>query len=240
MSENKEVQQSVGNEAQVTPAVQQANRKKKPNKRMIIAIVLLVLYSVVLVFATVKIDRAVLAKRMEKAFSSAFDESEEDTTQADSKKGKKVAKTKLTADELEAKLAEQPVVVKGTSVLVQSDEYKSLYPDLLSAVIQNNSGIEIKSVTVGFVAWDENNLPVKIAGKYDYGDGMYFQQVAMDDVNLIDGATYGEKSGMGLDDNHTIKTAKAIIISYTDFDGNTWENPLLEDFKAIYENQKLV
>lgn len=84
MSENKEVQQSVGNEAQVTPAVQQANRKKKPNKRMIIAIVLLVLYSVVLVFATVKIDRAVLAKRMEKAFSSAFDL--EDSTGDDNRK----------------------------------------------------------------------------------------------------------------------------------------------------------
>ena len=32
---------------------------------------------------------------------------------------------------------------------------------------------------------------------------------------------------------------KAIVASYTDFDGNTWTNPVLEDWQNAYENKPL-
>ena len=44
-----------------------------------------------------------------------------------------------SAEELEASLASQPVFVSNTNYAVQNDRYKSIYPDLLQAIIQNNS-----------------------------------------------------------------------------------------------------
>lgn len=249
LTPNSTVPQSSQPQFQSQPQLQPkpSKAKKKLSKRAILAIVLVVVYSVVLVIATVKVDRFVLEKRLEKVFSSAFDGTADENsanteTNDDMVAGSKLpAQNKLSAMELEAQLAEQPVVVLSTSVLVQSDEYKGLYPDLLSAVVQNNSGTEIKTMTIGFVAWDANNLPVRIAGQYDFDDGTYFKEVTAEDVNLVNGATYGDEQGLALsDDCDNIKTIKAIVTSYTDFDGNTWENPLVEDFRAVYENQRLV
>ena len=45
---------------------------------------------------------------------------------------------------------------------------------------------------------------------------------------------------MELSENNNISKFKAIVVSYTDFDGNTWNNPLLSDFKELYADKKLV
>ena len=39
--------------------------------------------------------------------------------------------------------------------------------------------------------------------------------------------------------NDNIAKFKAILVSYIDFDGNIWDNPLLEEFKKLYEDKKL-
>lgn len=146
----------------------------------------------------------------------------------------------LSAKDLEAKLKEQPIFVVSTDYLVQSDEYKALYPDMLSAVFQNTSGKEIKNATIAYAAWDKNNLPVKIIGQFDFNGGDYIRQVGYDDVNMVDGATYGDDSGYSLsEDCKNIKTVKAIVADYTDFDGNTWENPYYDSWVSVYENKKL-
>lgn len=74
MSENKEIQKNEvqGNGIQSSSEAKQTSDKKVPKKRAVLATVLVVIYSVVLVFATIKIDRVVLAKQMEKAVASAF------------------------------------------------------------------------------------------------------------------------------------------------------------------------
>lgn len=149
-------------------------------------------------------------------------------------------KKTMTIAELNEAINNQPMKVINTEYIVQDDEFKALYPDMLSAVIQNNSGIDIKNAIVGFVAWDSNNFPVKIEGSFDYNGGNYFTMVDCGDVNMVNGTMFGEGMGMELSENNNISKFKAIVVSYTDFDGNTWNNPLLEDFKELYEDKKLV
>ena len=57
-----------------------------------------------------------------------------------------------SAEELEASLAGQPVFVSSTKYVVQDERYKSLYPDMLQAVIQNNSEEDIRDAVVAYVA----------------------------------------------------------------------------------------
>ncbi|WP_243278273.1 DUF5780 domain-containing protein [Clostridium paraputrificum] len=146
----------------------------------------------------------------------------------------------LTAEELNSELNKQPMTIIKTQYVVQDEEYKSLYPDFLNVILKNNSGTDIKDASVGFVAWDKNNFPVKIIGDIDFSDGNYFVPVKFDDVNMVNGATFGEEGGYMISKDNNIAKFKAIVISYTDFNGNTWNNPLLDDFKNLYVDKKLV
>lgn len=57
----------------------------------------------------------------------------------------------------------------------------------------------------------------------------------------IDGDTFGEEKGMSLDESsNNIKTIKAIVTEYTDFEDNTWNNPYYSVWKSNYENKKLI
>ena len=145
----------------------------------------------------------------------------------------------ITEESLAELLASQPVYVVETEYIVQSDEYKALYPDMLSAIIQNNSGSDILDAVVAFVAWDSNNLPVKIEGQFDFGGGSYVKKVNYDAINLVSGETFGRGYGMTLSDENNISTFKGIVVSYTTFEGETWENPYFKDFCDMYEGKKL-
>ena len=150
---------------------------------------------------------------------------------------KKEDKKDMTSAELDEALNNQPVKIIRTEYISQEDQF--LRPDLLSAVFQNDSGVDIKNAVLGYVAWDSNNLPVKIQSQYDFTDGEYFKKVNYSDVNLVNGASYGENGGLSIG-NDNIAKFKAIVVSYTDFDGNTWDNPLLEEFKKLYEDIKFI
>lgn len=146
----------------------------------------------------------------------------------------------LSSEDLEKALSKQPCFIKETKYIVQDEQYKSIYPDILSVVIKNNSKTDIKSAVVAFVAWDKNNLPIKLIGQYDFNGGSYVQECNFEDINLIDGDTYDKGSGLAIsEDNADVETFKAIIVNYNDFDGNTWENPYYQNWLNIYENKKL-
>lgn len=147
--------------------------------------------------------------------------------------------TVISEDELESNLATQPITIIKTEYVVQDAQYKSLYPDMLQAVLQNNTEEDIKNAVVAFVAWDSNNLPVKIEGQFDFGGGSYVKEVDYTDINLAAGDTFGESSGYSLGENCEIKTFKAIVVSYETFDGETWDNPYYDTFCSLYEGQKL-
>ncbi len=100
----------------------------------------------------------------------------------------------ITVEELNSQLAQQPIFIVDTEYVIQDDNFKTLYPDLLTVSIKNNTDQDIKNVVVSFVAWDENNLPVKIEGQFDFSDTTYVKKVNFSDINLVAGGTFGEKS----------------------------------------------
>jgi len=148
-------------------------------------------------------------------------------------------KSEISEAELMTQLEGQALKVIETKYTIQDNEYKSLYPDLLQAILKNDTEHDIKNAVVAFVAWDENKLPIKIKGNIDFSDGSYVKLVNYNDINLVPGKTYGHNSGFELDQTIKIETFKAIVVSYEAFDGATWENPLFSDWKALYEGKKL-
>lgn len=143
-------------------------------------------------------------------------------------------------DQFAEELSAQPVYIRNASLIVQSDEYKSLYPDLLQATIVNNSEDDVKDVVVAFMAWDANNLPVLIKTQFDFGAGTYVKQGNYTGVNMVPGSTYGENFGFKLDESvKGVTTVKAIVVSYETFDGETWTNPLYDQYVGQYEGKKL-
>lgn len=140
-----------------------------------------------------------------------------------------------SGSDLLSQIEAQEVRITATRYVVQSDEYKALYPDMLQAVITNDSDRDIKDAVVAFVAWDENGLPVNIKGQFDFTNGSYVKKVNYAGINLIPGKSFGENQGFSLEENNKIETFLAIVVSYEDFDGNTWENPLFSEWCRRYE-----
>lgn len=145
----------------------------------------------------------------------------------------------MTAAELEAELAKQEVRVTSTKYVIQDETYKYLYPDALRAIVKNDSPVDIRDVELAYAAWDKNNLPVKIKTN-NFTDNANYISRASGEINLVSGGTWGSDSGLKLAaDCPDISKIKAIVREYTDFDGNTWENPLYEQWLEIYEGKKL-
>ena len=170
--------------------------------------------------------------------------SENSATSGDSAGNKAAVSTTtkktLTKTELDAELAKQELKIVSQKYKEQSSDNKILYPDMLQVTLQNDTKHEIKNAVVAFVAWDKNNLPVKIVGQHDYNDGTYIKEVNYSDINLIPGAKFGSNGGFSLDkDCNNIKSFKAIVVSYESFDGETWENPYYEQWRELYEGQKI-
>ena len=150
--------------------------------------------------------------------------------------------TYLTAIEYDVEVLKHPLYVDRVNYVDSSTFYGS--DAMLQAILYNNSDVPIKDAVVRFVAWDKNNLPVVIKGGYS-SSGSYMPSIIYDSINLMPGEYYSGRSGstycgMSIDDSLDISTLKAIVVSFEDFDGNEWVNPLLLDFKYLFEEKKLV
>lgn len=143
----------------------------------------------------------------------------------------------VSKEELDAQLAKQPLTIIHTSYAVQSNKYKTPYPSMLQAVIQNNSGKDIKHAVIAFVAWDENGLPVKIAEKNDFTGGAYIKRIHCNNIHLLSGRT--NRESLILKKNNTIHTFKAIVVSYETLEGKRWNNPYYAMFCTLYKEKKL-
>ena len=133
----------------------------------------------------------------------------------------------------------QSVTVENVSIQVQSSEYKALYPDMIQAVIKNNSNKTIKNFSIGFTAWDSNGYPIKIKGNIDFSDGAYVYLGKSEDANILSGATYGQNKGWELDENHNISTIYGCVKSVTFYDGSTWDNPYYDYWVDDYSDKPL-
>lgn len=143
----------------------------------------------------------------------------------------------LTGDALEKALAGVELTVTETSI-TQKESMVTALGDFLSATVKNNSDNVIQSCTVAFVGWDKSKLPLKLE-RSAINDASYMTQVHYDNLNLKSGKTYGKDQGMYIDESSNIKTAKAIVYSYTTMDGTTWTNPYFADFYFQYVGKSL-
>lgn len=135
-------------------------------------------------------------------------------------------------------LANQPLVATNPQFVVQSDEYKALYPDQLRAVLVNNSDDDIKDAVVTFMGWDANGLPVFITMQMDFNPNVYAKKANYKGVNLVPGGT----CSISLDLNEkvgVVSTVKVIVASYETFDGTTWTNPYYDEYIEQYAGKKL-
>jgi len=143
------------------------------------------------------------------------------------------------AQEKEKAKNEQLITVESTRILIQSTEYKALYPDLYEVVIKNNSGKTIKSYKVSMLGWDKNGYPLKIKQNFLDDIGSYEFLGYADNVNVIDGATFGKNSGWSLEEGHNIAITKAVVIEAEFYDGTVWDNPYYKYFLDEFEGKPL-
>lgn len=133
----------------------------------------------------------------------------------------------------------QKVIIVGTpTVKKQSDRYTSLYPDMLTAVIQNNSDQTIKSYIIGFLAFDSSGYPVKIKAPVDFNPS-YEKKVSAADANVLPGGTHGDGLGSEIDTPHNISTILACVYSATFYDGTTWTNEYYSYWLEEYKEKPL-
>lgn len=121
--------------------------------------------------------------------------------------------------------SQQLLIVTDTGVQVQSDDYKSLYPDMLQAFIKNVSEDTVKDCMVSFLAFDEKGYPLKIKGQVDFQNGKYERQVEYSGINLSPGDTFGEDFGFSIDENLSIKYVLACVLSAEFYKDGKWDNP---------------
>ncbi|MBQ5792147.1 MAG: hypothetical protein IIW19_05500, partial [Clostridia bacterium] len=145
----------------------------------------------------------------------------------------------LTEKDFLAQIEKQEVKVISTQYIDQGERYKALYPDMLQAVFQNKTELELRHAVVAFAAWDETGLPVKIKGAVDFTEGAYIRQVNYRNIHMIPSSTHGRLSGFKVDDTCGIKDFKAIVVSYEALDGTVWENPLYDTWRQFYEGVEL-
>ena len=141
-------------------------------------------------------------------FESAEDiaTSSAETSEIVEKDDNTVEDNSISEEKLMSLIGEQEVRVISTKYIVQDENYKTLYPDVLQAVLANNTAFDIKNAVVAFVAWDNNNLPVKIKGSIDFSDGAYIRKVNYSDINMVPNSTFGDKSGFEIAEECGIKT----------------------------------
>ena len=87
-------------------------------------------------------------------------------------------------------------------------------------------------------------MPVRLQSSSSIGAGQFFARINYDSINLMPGEFYRGRTGntwygMQVDANIDVSYSKAVVISFEDFDGNTWNNPLLLDYKNLYEGKIL-
>src|SRR5699024_6595431 len=138
-------------------------------------------------------------------------------------------KEEKSLQQLQEEALNFPLKILKEEILIQDPNLKALYPDLYSVTVQNHTEVDIRDYVIALLAWDSNDLPVKIKPHYSFDDGMYIEYVNATDVNLIPGEIYGESLGMPLDESmEDLSTLKAVIVQYTDFDDQTVYNEAAE------------
>lgn len=141
--------------------------------------------------------------------------------------------------EKEKAQANQLLIVDSSNIIVQSTEWKALYPDMLQAFVTNKSDRTVKNMNIGFLAYDSNGYPLKIKGQYSFNDANYEFLGNADNINLVSKSQFGNNVGWNLDESHGISTVKACVKSATFYDGTTWDNPYYQYWLKEYKEKQI-
>ena len=132
-------------------------------------------------------------------------------------------------------LDQQPLSVESASYVVQDQQYKALFPDMLQATVRNGTGETVTKAVVAFAAWDINGNPVAIEAKYDFIRGFYIREVTFQDLAVPAGETFGERYGFKIEESCRVARVKAIAVGCETSGGTTWTNPCYEAWLQLYE-----
>lgn len=139
----------------------------------------------------------------------------------------KEIKEKAEKQKIETYKKEQLLSVESATITVQDENYKSLYPDMMTIIVKNNSDKTVKSYDVSILGYDANGYPMKVKGKYD-STGVYEFTGTAEDANIVAGGVYGKDKGWNLYRTHELSNIIAIVKNVTFYDGTTWDNPYYE------------
>ncbi len=134
----------------------------------------------------------------------------------------------------------QKLIVLSSRLSIQHSRWKALYPDLLTAIVKNNSDKTVKEFNIAFLAYDANGLPVKVKSQYSYTDGDYEYNGRNGTANLTPGGTTGYGYGWNIDEDHlSISTVIACVTRATFYDGSIWTNPYYDHWIEQYKGKPL-
>ena len=181
-------------------------------------------------------------------FSKAEASKDDDVVKAFEYYGKVAENDKLNYDKaqtqlksLEKKIKDLEILkVVKTGIIVQSTDYKILYPDMIQVIVKNTSKTKtVKEFVVGVVGYDNNGFPIKIKLQYDFDEGEYLQELTFTDANMMPGEKSNSNYGWNLSDDTEISEVRACVKSAVFYGGETWDNPLYENWENKYKDVPL-
>lgn len=110
--------------------------------------------------------------------------------------------------------------------------------DGIQVLIQNNSDVPVKEITLGVFTYDKNGLPVKVS---NLAGGDIYMGIKDTNANIMPGEVFGSDRVIETYlDLGTVGYAKACLIEVIDYDGKKWTNSqysqwYLDNYDKKYE-----
>ena len=96
----------------------------------------------------------------------------------------------------------------------------------------NITDVDIKKATFGIVAWDSNMLPLELTAMYDIESTYLYR---CQGSNIAAGQT--SQASLSFEERD-FKYMQILLLEYTDFDGNTWTNPMETYYEENFAGKK--
>ena len=153
-------------------------------------------------------------------------------------------KSKLEEKKKEADLVKlkenQEASVVSAKLTVQHNTNKSKYPDMLIAVIKNNSNKTISSYEVAYLAFDKNCDPVKLTYNTEPDvSPVHLLKGTEPECSIKPGKQSSANRGLFICSNNSIHSVIACVIEVEYSDGTSWYNNYYDTWKKQYENKRL-